>query len=99
MTGQGSVVGKDHIISYLTIVSDMRVSQEITVVPNDRDIADRGRPIHGHEFAETIVIPDFQVSWFAGILQILRLLADRTERVEPISFTDLSRTTNGDVML
>src|SRR5215469_2906898 len=99
MAGQGPVVGKDHIISHLTIVSDMRVGQEITVVTNDRNIPDRGRPIRRHEFAETIVIPDFQVGRFTGIFQILRLLADRTKGVEPISFTDLSRTTNGNVML
>src|SRR5579863_2919248 len=99
MTSQRSIVGKNHTISDLTVMRDMCVGQEITVVANDSYISNRGGPVHRDEFAETIVIPDFQVSRFAAILQVLGLLADRTECVEPIASPNLTRPTNRNVML
>src|SRR5215469_11594318 len=94
MTGQRAIVREDHAISHLAIMGDMAVGQKITVVADPRDRSDSSPSVHRAEFPETIVIADLEVGRFAGIFQILCLLADRAEGVEPVTRADRDRTKN-----
>jgi hypothetical protein len=94
VAGQGAVVREDHVISDIAIMGDMAVGQKITVASDARYRPNGGASVHGAEFPEAIVIPDLEVGRFAGIFEILRLLADRAEGVEPVARTDSRGTKN-----
>ena len=58
-----------------------------------------GAAINRAKFAESIFVANFQIGRFAGIFQILRLLADRTVGVKFIFRARLHRPGKGDMML
>src|SRR5437016_13765546 len=58
-----------------------------------------GAPADCDEFAERVFIADFQVSRFALVFQVLRLLTDRAGGIKFISFAGAHRSTKRDMLL
>jgi hypothetical protein len=99
VTGQRAVVREDHVISDIAIMGDMAVGQKITVVSDASYRPNGGSSVYRAKFPEAIVITDLEVGRFAGIFQILRLLANRAEGVKRVSRTDRGGTENRYVIL
>ena len=67
------------------IVADVRVGHDEIVAADARGAAAfHGAAIHGGEFAEFVVIADFERDALAVVCEILRIAADYAERIEVI---------------
>ena len=86
-------------IAHGAIVPDMTVSEKISAIADARFAFARRAAIDGDEFAKRVFVADFQISRFAAIFQILRLLADRAVGVEFVFRAGLHRSAERDVML
>ncbi len=96
---ESSVVGENNRITYHAIVTDVAVGEIIPFTADARFSRAGGAAIDGDEFAKTIFIANFEISWFALIFQILRLLTYRTVRVKLVPSACRRRPANGDMML
>jgi hypothetical protein len=99
VTRQRAVIRKNNIVLHNAIMRDMAVRQKIPPITHPRHRTRGRRAIHRDKFAKTISFPDLQVSGFTRVLQILRLLANRTERMKPVSRSNLHRSADRDMIL
>src|SRR5205823_10416658 len=96
---QRAVIRKDDAVAHGAIVTDMAVGEEVSAITDSRFAFARCAAMRRHEFTKRIFVADFQISRFAAILKILRLLADGAVRVEPVLCSSLHRPAERDVML
>ncbi len=99
MARDGSIVGKDHPVAHGAVVGDVTVCQKIPLVADFGGGTGRGSPVHRHKFPEGVAVANLQMGGFPRVLEILRLLADRTECVELIVSADFRRAHEGDLIL
>ena len=78
---------------------DVAVGQKISTAADARFSFARRAAIDRDEFAKCIFVADFEISRFAFVLQILRLLTNRAVRVEFIARARAHRSAKRDVML
>ena len=78
---------------------NVAVSEKGSTVSEARFTFARRAAADCDEFAECILIADFQVSRFTLVFQVLRLLADGAVGVKFVSRSGIRRSTKGDVML
>lgn len=74
------------VIAQPTIVPDVRIRQDVIVIPDDGCIAVGGGGVHRNIFAEGIPIADVQSANTAFVLQIVRFAADEGVWVNVIVF-------------
>ena len=91
-------IGHDDMVANDAIMRDVRVGHEERVIPHAGQAAAFDRaPIDGDEFPNLVVIADLQACWFAGITDVLRCKADRTERKESVIGADSGWPPHGHV--
>ena len=84
MSGQGRVVGHDHMVGDLAVMRDMGADHKQAVVADPGNHAAAGRPgVHCHVFADDVAAADDERGFFAAVFEVLRLLPDRGEREYP----------------
>ena len=70
-----AIVRKDDVISYDTVVSNMAISEVVSMAAEDGLSVCSSASVNRDVLAKDIVATDFQMGWFTSILQILSLLA------------------------
>jgi hypothetical protein len=89
---QGSSVGKNDVIPYVAIVSDMNTRhQEISTSEYRLATPSRGSSIDGNEFSDDVVITNLEKGLLASILEVLRIGTDGAVAVEPVISADFGR--------
>ena len=76
----GSVVGKDGVIAYLTLVGNVGVAKEEVVVPDSRRSVGGGATVDGDVFPEGVVVSDDELSLLALVFEVLSPSSERRER-------------------
>lgn len=76
MSGNGSVIGEDHLVTHLAVVGDMAVGEKVATAADRGARPDCSAAIDGDKFPEGIVVTYLEICGFSGILEILSLLAD-----------------------
>lgn len=97
MSGQGAIVGKNDMIPDRAIVGDMGVGEEVIVISDDGLTSGTGTAIDGAEFAEAVVVADFEVGRLGFVFEILRPLSNRTEREEMVVVPDAGGAGDADM--
>src|SRR5207248_6181481 len=97
--GQGAVIRKNNVVSNYAIVCNVAVGEEGAAVADPRFALAGCAAADCDKFAERIFIADFQVSRFALIFQVLRLLTDRAGRVKFVPRTGAHRSAKRDMLL
>src|SRR4051794_10151860 len=80
-------------------MADVAVGQKISATADARFAVPGRAPIDGHEFAKRVLVADLEIRRFAGVFQILRLLADRGVGVKLVPRASACRSANRDVVL
>ena len=75
---------EDHIVPHLAVMADMCICHQETAVPDDRGRSFVGRPVHGHSFAETVVVSDLRVGDGSVESVVLRIGTDRRKRIDHV---------------
>ena len=100
VSSQSRGVGEDYIISDHAIVRDMDVRHYQSSISDSSQTAALYRPaIDCHEFADYIVIADFEAGWFSRVGNILRSQSDGRERKKRIIAPNSRRAFDRDVRL
>src|SRR5581483_1151788 len=76
MTCQHRIVSHDHSIAYLTIMSNMAVSHDQTMIADPYDRTFITRSVDGDELTDFTIFTDDNVGLFAFKLKILRFCAN-----------------------
>lgn len=79
MSGEGAVVGENHVIANLAVVGNVRVSEKEIVRTDPGGGFRGGAPVDGGVFPENIAVPNDKGGRFPGIFQVLRFEADGGE--------------------
>jgi len=83
VTGEHDIVGEDHIVADLRVVSHMRSGQKSAMVADTgHHTAARRAGVHGHIFADDVVGADLERAFLALEFQVLRRMTDRRERID-----------------
>ena len=78
------------------VVGDVGVGQHPVVVADAGDAAAAaGAAVDGDELAEQVVLADFQLGAFAGVLLVLRVAADGGVADEAVALADAGRSGDG----
>src|SRR5262249_51792701 len=89
MPSQSRSVGHDHVIANHTVVRDVSVCHDQTVVAQaSHSAALRRSAIDGHILADDIVIAYLKSRWFACVADVLWGKADGGEREKSIAGAD-----------
>src|SRR5690242_21362612 len=81
VSGECRGVGHDHAVANQTVVCNVRLGHDQTIVADLRQhAAARGAAMYRHELSNFIALPDSRLGRFAFVLQILRGEPDRDER-------------------
>src|SRR5579875_2413714 len=92
MSREGGAVRHDDVITEPAIVRNMDVSHQEIVASNTRHATVYSRPpMDSHKFSERVVIADLEIGPFSLVLGVLRVLADRGVREDPVSLAELCR--------
>ena len=70
-TRQLTGIGDDTIITDLTVMSDMGISHNQTIIPDFSNSLSSSAPINSHTFADSRIISDFYNGLFTSEFQIL----------------------------
>ena len=98
MAAQGRGIRHDYVIADRAIVGDVRVSHdEVVAADAGETSAFDGTAIDGDEFANDVVVADFEARGLAVVADILRSEADGRKREESIMVADFRGTVNGNV--
>src|SRR5262245_49534396 len=90
MTGDPHVVREDDVVADLAVVGDMRGRHQEAIVADARlHAAALGAWIDGHVLADDATLADDQAAGLAMILEVLRLVPDRSEGIDPRGLADL----------
>ncbi len=89
VAGQGGGVGEDRLRTHMTVVSDVDIGHEQTVVADrGQTTAPRGSSMDRHELAKGVAVADLEVGLLARILEILWWRADGTMALEAVARSD-----------
>src|SRR6187551_442954 len=79
------VVGKDGMVAYLAVVRHVRVRHDPVVITEPGHTGVQRRPaIERAEFANGIVVSDFEPRWLAAVFLVLRRFTQGHELIDPI---------------
>jgi hypothetical protein len=94
MSGEGAIVGKNDMVSHLTVVGDVGVGEKKIVGTHAGRGIGVGPAVDGGVFPEDIAITHDEGGRFAGIFQVLGLDANGGEGKELVVIADLGLSVN-----
>ena len=93
-TRQLTGIGDDTIITDLTVMSDMGISHNQTIIPDFSNSLSSSAPINSHTFADSRIISDFYNGLFTSEFQILGYSSDHCSRKNFTILTDMGTFQN-----
>jgi hypothetical protein len=98
VSAQSCGVGEDDVVSDHAIMRNVGVGHDESVAADASEAsAFHGATIDGDEFADGVVVADFEARGFVFVTQILRRESDGGKREEAVARADLRGAFNGDV--